>query len=261
MGAKTICRTGVWGPAIGRWVGFLFLLMALSVKAGDSVGLKLYVLEGDAALRAEPGLSAEMLDLLKYGAVLRQINQRGRWFQVETAAGLRGWLVASSVGERSPVLPAGYGKVKWGQSRQEVQAATGATDRAGRLVKSLGAGTVEAIAYNFHEDRLFYVEIRYRLPSAVGFSQVVERARTRFGEPHGSNSQKWLAPATDSGEETWMEMSAVYWETGVTGFAIVSYSPLYDEGESEVRCEYWSGAIVAEFGLGKPNNLLQDLDF
>jgi hypothetical protein len=160
------------------------------------------------------------------------------------------------------VLPDGYGRLTWGSSAEAVQQATGATREGERLVERRASGPVEAVAYNVHQGRLWFVEERYRLPAGRGLDDVVLHARERFGKPHEEATRRWsVAGAGEGAQEMLMETRIFRWKTGPTGFALVSYGPLYEEGAPEVRAEYWSEAIAAEAGYGGSADALEGLDF
>jgi hypothetical protein len=229
--------------------------------------LKLYVKTRRAALRREPNLGAEILDAPAYGTALRQLNVRGSWYHVQDlTTENNGWIQKEEVGAQSPVLEAGYGKAAWGASQEEVAKATGAKPQGERLIEERAEGPIAAVAYNFRAGRLWYVEERYRLPAGHGLDDVMLRATERFGPPHDEGSRRWSRPHEGPAEgqastETLMETRSFRWDTGSTGFALLSYGPLYDEGPVEVRAEYWSTAVAREAGLSGRSDGLGTLDF
>jgi hypothetical protein len=244
------------------------LLLAHAAAAGLQAqqlapDLRVHVRTQAAALRSEPNLGAQLLDALPYGTELRQLNVRGHWYEVEAlATGNRGWIHKDDAAAESPVLPDGYAQLRWGASAEEVQQATGSAREGERLVEQRAAGPIAAVAYNFHQGRLWFVEERYRLPAGRGIEDVVQLARQRFGKPHAEATRRWSRPRdATSGQETLMETRIFRWNTGPTGFALISYGPLYEEGAPEVHAEYWSEAIAAEAGYGGPVDVLDGLDF
>jgi hypothetical protein len=242
---------------------FVALVPALGVAQETSPALRLFVRSRNAVLRSEPNWSAQLLDAPAYGAELRQLNARGQWFEVEDrGTGNRGWIHGDDAGRLNPVLDPGYGRLRWGQSLEQVAEATGAKPEDGRLVEARVQGPISAVAYNFLDGRLWYVEERYRLPSGRGLEDVLQRAAERFGRPHQEGSRRWNRAGPEAGDtELLMEARFYRWDTGVTGFALLSYGPLYEEGTVEVRAEYWSEAIARQAGLGSQNDGLADLGF
>ena len=100
--------------------------------------------------------------------------------EVETT-GNKGWMHKQDLGVENPILPSGYGKVVWGQGKDEVGAATGALAEGPRLVETRAEGPVEAVAYNFREGGLWYVEERYRVLAGRTLEDFLERASEHTG--------------------------------------------------------------------------------
>jgi hypothetical protein len=219
---------------------------------------RLHVRLRGAPLRAEPRLGSELLDSLAYGTELRQIAARGNWYEIEDlATNNRGWVHRDDAGQDSPLLEPGYGPLRWGQSREQVAALTGAEAEGQRLVQSFESGPIERIAYNFRDGSLWFVEVRYRPETSA--EELYRRARDRFGRPHGEGDHR--LQASDEAPSADRPVRAEYqrWEAGPSGFALVTYTPLDVDGLRHVRAERWSLEAAAEMAPAK--GAIPALDF